>query len=126
MAEEANEQAVVNEDGSVTVKINFRIPSRMPSVYAHHMFIQPDESEVVLSFFEIVNPVVPPEKEEQYIKMLQETGIQAECVARVTVANSRFPRFVSAMVKVAENLQAIENQHKGESNANDTADNKES
>ena len=80
------------------VKVNFRIPARMPSLYAHHMFVQPIQNEVVLSFFEIVPP--PPlvgVSPDVQLKALQESGVVADCVARITIAAPMFPVFVKAM-----------------------------
>lgn len=63
--------------------------------YAQHMSIQPGH-EVVLAFFEVIAPpMVGPQ--EEIIKQLHESGVVAECVARVTIANDRFPSFVTAM-----------------------------
>jgi hypothetical protein len=92
MAEEKHDD--VSPD-AMPVKVNFRILGRMPSVYAHHMSIQPGESEVVLSFFEVIPPpIFPPD--ETALKQLSEAGVVAECVARVTIANNRFSNFVKA------------------------------
>src|SRR5437016_13753739 len=75
----------------VEVQINFRVPGRMPGVYAQHLFIQPGSDEVVLSFFEIIPPLVAPGKsEDENLKQLRETGVVAECVARVIVPHARF------------------------------------
>lgn len=81
---------------STPVKLNFRVFGRMPSVYAQHMSIQPGQHEVVLAFFEVIAPpIVGPQ--EDMVKQLVEHGVVAECVARVTIANGRFPAFVGAM-----------------------------
>jgi hypothetical protein len=89
---------------SVDVKVSFRVPQRMPTVYAHHMMVQPGEYEVLLSFFEVIPPpsFAP---DEDALKKLQEIGVVADCVARVTIANDRFPGFVKAMADILEVLQ---------------------
>ena len=94
MSDEKDEP--VNPSELVSVKLNFRIPSRMPAVYAHHMLIQQGEHEITLSFFEVLPPLVTSDIEDS-AKFLQEVGLTAECVARVTIAKDRYPSFVKAM-----------------------------
>jgi hypothetical protein len=36
---------------TMEIRVNFRVPGRMPAVYAHHIFIQPGQQEVLISFF---------------------------------------------------------------------------
>jgi len=87
----------------------------MPSVYAQHMIVQPLEHEVVLAFFEVVPPLVTEKLSEDQVKAIQEAGIVAECVARITVARDTFPAFAQAM------KQAIE-QYESKTDADDTRD----
>lgn len=100
-------------------------------MYAHHMSIQQGENEVLLSFFEVVPPVVPPgtteQEAEERLKNLQEIGIIAECVAKVTIAKDAFPRFANAMGQVAKQIAILEVQEAQETqDADDTQDNPES
>jgi hypothetical protein len=97
------EQTTKTED--FQVKVGFRIPPRMPSVYAHHLLIQPGESEVIVSFFEIIPPLFINETLEERTERIKETGLVAECVARITVSIDKFPRFANAMMQVAEQLK---------------------
>jgi hypothetical protein len=103
------------------IKVNFRVPSRMPSVYAQHMTIQPGPNEVVLSFFEVVPPFLTAPSAEQ-IKHVQENGIVADCVARITVSPAAFPNFVTAMQEVLDRLTTVA-EEQTEKNANDARDN---
>lgn len=105
------------------VKINFRVPPRMPSVYAQHMFVQPGLHEVVLSFFEILAPIFtgPQVQVEDRIKTLQEAGVVAECVARVTIPKASFSGFADAMQQIADQISSAEEPQ----NANDISDNPE-
>jgi hypothetical protein len=89
----------------VNIKVNFRVPGRMPSVYAHHMLIQTGEQEMTLSFFEVIPPLISTDREEN-VKLLQEAGITAECVARITIAKRRFTAFASAMQQVAGQISS--------------------
>lgn len=103
----------------VQVKIHFRVPPRMPSVYAHHMLVQPGEFEIVLSFFEIVAPLVAEDINPEQLKALQDAGVVAECVARVTIAKDRFRLFTAAFQEAAKLFTPVEGT---QANANNTTD----
>lgn len=93
------------------VKLNMRIPTRMPSVIAHHLTIQPSEDGVLLSFYEVIPPVIRGEIPSQdEIKRIKETGVTAECVSKVFIPNSRYEAFVTAMSSILPN----ENEKEGE------------
>ncbi|MBA3631495.1 MAG: hypothetical protein H0W58_01590 [Acidobacteria bacterium] len=108
MAENNEIEPQGNKSKTVNFNLNFRIPTRMPSVYAHHLFIQDSETEVLLSFFEVIPPIIMQDAGamEERIKMLQEAGINAECVARITVSKHRFIEFAKAIETIKENLEA--------------------
>lgn len=99
-------------------KLGFRIPSKTPSLYAHHMFVQPGEHEVLLTFFEVIPPPLGPNATEEEINIIKEAGIVAECVARITVSKGRFPAFANAMQEIADFL-VKETAAKNEADKND-------
>lgn len=110
---------------SIRVKLNFRVPSRMPTLYAHHMTIQPSENEVLLSFFEVIPPLTLGEPEDQ-IKALQETGVIAECVARITVAKNTFPDFTQAMQQTLSQMSSEpQGTEEGQNNADNSRNNQQ-
>lgn len=90
---------------TVNIKVNFRIPTRMPGLYAHHMLVQPGEQEVTISFFEVIPPLFQGDNEEQ-LKKIQEVGLTAECIARIIVSNNRFPGFAAAMQQVVVQISS--------------------
>jgi len=109
---------------SIQVKLNFRIPPRMPTVYAHHMLVQQGEFEVVLSFFEVTPPIIIEQiADTDRLKFLQETGLVAECVARVTIAKDRFPGFAQALQQI---VSQITTPRESQDDANNTRDNPKS
>ena len=90
------------------VRVNFRFPVRMPSLYAHHMLVQEAEHEVVLSFFETVPPIFlaePTEAREARVKMIKEEGINADCIARISIAKARYPSFAEAIQETLNRIQ---------------------
>ncbi len=111
--------------GKDKVKIHFRIPSRMPTVYATHLFVQETSDEVVASFFELVHPIL--NKEDDNVAILKEAGVVAECVARITIAKHKFPSFAQTFADTADRIlkkfQEIEASLE-KTNADDQSDNK--
>ena len=124
MTKDAKDAIAPSQD--VAIKLNFRIPSRMPSLYAHHMFVQQGENEIVIAYFEVVPPLVPPGATEEQIKSIIEAGIASECVARITVAKNRFPAFVQAMQQALEQITSEQQPLEEDSiNADSSGDNQE-
>jgi hypothetical protein len=78
------------------IPLLFNVPIGLSSRYAHHLLVQTTENETILSFFEVIPPLVSGTPAE--IKEKLKDGIRADCVARVTIARSRLPEFVKAMV----------------------------
>jgi hypothetical protein len=89
---------------TLKVKVNFRIGGRMPSVYAHHMLVQPGENEVILSFYELILPPFAGQPSDEQLKAIEENGLVADCVARVTIAKNKFPGFAAAMQQIVDFL----------------------
>jgi len=85
------------------VPLLFNIPIGMTSRYAHQMTVQGAENEVVLSFFEIIPPLLAGSAEEQTATL--QKGVRAECVARITIAKARYPDFVKTMQDILNALQ---------------------
>ena len=86
----------------IQANLVFHVPDGMVSKYAHQMVVQTLENEVILSFFEVVPPLMLGTEEEQ--EKLAAAGIKAECVAKIIFAKKRLPAFVNAMHGVQEKL----------------------
>lgn len=116
-----SEESIIQADFNTFVR--FSIARGMHSKYAQHVMIQPGENEVVFSFFEIIMPPLfgPPEVQAQVQAQIQENGVPADCVARITIPISRFPAFVAAMQGVLERLtiQGEGNEPNHENNTDD-------
>lgn len=114
-------------EGEGRVRINFRIPARMPSVYASHFFVQETEDEVVLSFFELIHPIIPPgisdESKQQTRERIQELGVGAECVSRITIAKHKLPSLAYIINEAAERfIHSMEEFEKQEAEERKNAD----
>src|SRR6266498_3183497 len=101
---------------SVPVKVNLPVPAGMPSLYAHQMIVQPVQHEIVLSFFEVMPPIA---QTEEQVKAVQESGIIAECVARIMVSKAAFPNFVAALTSALKQLRDSQEKPE-EANADNT------
>jgi hypothetical protein len=82
---------------TINVPLNWHIPDEIISRYATNMTIQQGENEFIISFFEVIPPILlgSPEVRAKKIEKLEE--INAECVARVIVAADKLPAFIKAM-----------------------------
>jgi hypothetical protein len=78
------------------IPLLFNVPIGLNSRYAQHLLVQTTENEAILSFFEVVPPVVTGTLDE--IKQKLKEGVRADCVARITISRARYPEFVKAMV----------------------------
>jgi hypothetical protein len=74
----------------------------LPSRYAHQLFVQSAEHEVVLAFFEVIPPILMGTVEEQQAALSK--GVKAECVARIAVSRERYPDFVRVMGDILKML----------------------
>lgn len=103
----------VQDDDNEQISMSFRVPSKMPSVLAQHLFVQPLGEFVQLSFFEIVYlPTNPNYSKDENIKRLKETGIVAECVSRINIPASHYKNFVKAMQQVV--IDDVSNEDKSQ------------
>jgi hypothetical protein len=105
------------------VPLRFRIPTKMPSVVAQHLTVQPDGDGFLLSFYEVIPPLIHPDITTDQLKAFEESGVIAECVSKVYVPLSRYEDFIDAMESVLEaedeEVKAEEGKAKNEKQGND-------
>ena len=99
MDEKPQDKTDQGED-RVDATLHFNIPMSLSGRYAQQLMVQPVENEVVLSFFEVVPPIMLGTPEERMAVLAK--GVQAICVARIVIANNRYPDFVRAMTEIME------------------------
>lgn len=102
---ESDQKRLANPDVVREVKVRLNASEFKPSVYANFFALQPGGEEVIMSFFEAWPPIVA-EGNDESAPLLQDRGISAECVARITVNRKRFIEFADLMTKVAEVLRS--------------------
>ena len=78
------------------VVVEWHIPENVVTKYATNMVVQHSDQEFILSFFEILPPIIlgTPQDLE---KLETLSSVRAECIARVIVSAERMPRFVQVL-----------------------------
>ncbi len=104
-ASEETAKVEISEKETINVLLRFRVNTNLPGRYVHHLLIQPGENEMILSFFEVVPPLLIGSEEERRLTLRE--GIRAECVARIIVAKARYPAFVEAMQSVLQEVMPV-------------------
>lgn len=101
---------------SVNVPLDFHIPKGLISRYATNMTIQQGENEFIISFFEVIPPILLGTPEDRAKKISAMKEIRAECVARLIVAADKLPSFIGAMQSNLEiyELRGLDDEDKDE------------
>lgn len=97
-----NEQDSANER---QVSIEWHIPGGIVTRYATNMVVQHSEQEFILSFFELLPPIIlgTPQELEKLETM---SSVQAECIARIIVSAGRMPKFIEVLQQTLERVAA--------------------
>ena len=86
--------------------IVYEVPDDLGAQYATNLVIQHSNHEFVLSFFEIIPPVILGSPEERVAQLKDVTAVRARCLARIVVAAGRMQGFVEAMQENLSNYLA--------------------
>lgn len=81
----------------VGAHVEWYVPDTIVSRYATNLTVQRGEHDTVISFFEVVPPLIIGTPEEIRTQLDQLTSVRATCFARIVVANGRMPDFVRAL-----------------------------
>jgi len=97
-----NEQDPASEK---QVSIEWHIPEGTVSRYATNMVVQHSEQEFILSFFELLPPIILGSPQElEKLEMM--SSVRAECIARVIVSTERIPKFIQVLQQTLERVVA--------------------
>jgi hypothetical protein len=91
----------------IEVPVRFRILPGMASVTAQQLLIHTSPDSVLLSFFEIIPPVILDTNTEEQKKAILQAGVVAECVARVNIPKSKYAEFVNTMQVVLKENDSL-------------------
>jgi hypothetical protein len=96
---------MTDDQKGLGIPLEFETPSDIQTVYATNMTIQHTEHEYILSFYEVVNPVLLGSLEEKLEALKKMGSVKAHCVARIVIAPGRMPNFLKV---IQENMARIE------------------
>jgi hypothetical protein len=91
----------------VVLPIEWHTPEGLVSRYVSNLVVQHTEHEFIISFFEILPPLLLGTPEEQQARLTRMNAIQAECVARIIVSPEQMPTFIQAMQTVLEKYRSF-------------------
>jgi hypothetical protein len=100
----ARTRKIAEKKAQAQLRIEWEVPPGMPAAYANNLVVQHAPTEFVLSFFQIIVPIIVGEPEE-VAQRLQAIGtVRPECVARVVVPKEKMKEFVTLMQKNLDGL----------------------
>lgn len=94
------------ETTTVTVPIEWRIPSEVAARHATHFVVQRDENEYFLMFFDLLRPPMLGGDPIEAKKAIEAAGaVPAICVARIALSPQKFGEVVETLSKFAKDQQ---------------------
>ena len=90
-----------------SIPVDFTGGTELSAVHANQMIIQHTEHEFVVTFFELLPPVLSPDPTQQAEEFGQIKNVRARPVAKVVMSSVRAREFAAALV---ENLRRFEDE----------------
>ncbi len=87
--------------------INWFVSERIETRYANNVVIQHSKNEFVISFFEILPPLLLGSPQEVQAQLQQMRTIHAECVARIVMSPESAQNFARALQQNLINYQSM-------------------
>ena len=102
-------------DAPVSIPIIYKYTNETALRYANQVSVNGSEHDVVISFFQSAFQMQQSQPDPDAIKKLVESGVDAECVARIVVSQSFYPILVEVLKRNVrrldkEQLQAMLSQ----------------
>ncbi len=73
---------------------------RMASVLGQEMTVTVVDDGYLLSFFEIVQPIISGQPTPEKLAAIAETGVMAECVSKVFIPKSKYQAVIGALISM--------------------------
>ena len=80
---------------SPEIPIEWHISDSIVARYATNMAVQHTDREIILSFFEIIPPLIFTSQDQEVLQSLK--SIRANCVARIIVSPERMQKFIDVL-----------------------------
>ncbi len=85
-------------DAMIQKPITFRVPADITTTHCTHLVVQPMPGRFLLSFFEVLPPLIVGETEQDKRQQWDRiSSVQATCVARLCVAAADLEGFVHVL-----------------------------
>lgn len=80
------------------IPIDWKVPPSITTRLATHFIVQTTpQGEVILSFFEIIPPIIMGTPAEQDAQLTKIKVIEAECVGRINITPARLAEFIEIL-----------------------------
>jgi hypothetical protein len=95
---------------NIPVPIEWHIPDNIQSHYASNVFVQTGQYEIIISFFEMLLPLLTGSPEENKAKIEQLGRVRAECVARIIIDPDLLPKLIDALQTTLDGYNAAKRE----------------
>lgn len=102
--------ATQSDNSGTIVPIDFSSASELPALHANNVLIQHTDHEFVLTFFEVLPPVITPDPARQARELARIRAVPARAVARIVMSPGRAKEFVAALQNNLEQYMARSEQ----------------
>jgi hypothetical protein len=86
----------------IELPIEWHVPDEIRTIHATSMVVQCDGRDFILSFFEVLPPLLLGEDIKEQAEKL--TSVRATCIARVLVPGNKFAAFAQALAKSVQRV----------------------
>jgi len=87
----------MSEAAPLAVPIEWQVPGDIVPRYATNFVVQNTGHEFILSFFEIMPPIIVGGPEEQKTQVKRLKSVQAKCVARIVLSPTRMAELMQLL-----------------------------
>lgn len=92
-------------DSRLIVPIEWHVPANLISRYANNVVVQHGRNEFIISFFEILPPLILGSDEEKKAQLEKISSVQAECVARIILSPEQVEEIIRVLQDTLEKYQ---------------------
>lgn len=89
----------------VEIKINFQFPENIKTYFADNFVVQHQNDHFILSFYEVLHPVILGSKEERTEQLKKIKKMDATCVSRIIVTPEKLKDIISILTENYDNFQ---------------------
>lgn len=79
--------------------IDWIVPDDVRTHYANNIVVQHSEGEFIISFFQVLPPVIVGTSEETQQRIEAIKSVPAQCVARIVISPAKMESFINALTQ---------------------------